>query len=145
MNERVVMRVMWYCSVAPFSCTQLKKINQRLEWELRRVKSVIYKNKRTCQCSWQCEHGQIQWDVQDLVEQAQWKQFRFGPVIIGSSVEGADTQGGVWACSPWKFWNLASLKCTFGTFSERISKKVNQKLRWKLHVCSSKLTFISVQ
>ena len=44
-----------------------------------------------------------------------------------------------------KFWNLASLKCAFGAFSERINGKMNRNLQWKLHVFSSKLTFVSVQ
>ena len=53
---------------------------------------------------------------------------------IGSSTKGASALGGSGACSPRKFFNLASLKCTFDAFSERINKKMNWNLQWKLHV-----------
>ena len=35
------------------------------------------------------------------------------------------------ACSPGKFWNLASLKHTDGAISERINEKISQNLPWK--------------
>ena len=42
-------------------------------------------------------------------------------------------EGGPGACSPGKFWNLASLKRTFGAISERINwrTEINQNLQWK--------------
>ena len=55
------------------------------------------------------------------------------------------TMGSMGACFPGKFWNLASLKYAYGTFSEKICKKMNWNLWWILHVFSSKLIFISVQ
>ena len=49
--------------------------------------------------------------------QARRKQFRGGPAKIGSSAKGTSTLGGLGACSPGKFWNLASPKRTFGALS----------------------------
>ena len=58
--------------------------------------------------------------------------------------EGESTLGRSGACfPPGKFLNWASLKCTFGAFSERINQKINQNLRWQLLVFSSKFAFIA--
>ena len=71
------------------------------------------------------------------LQQARRKQFKVGPAKIWWSAKGVITLEGPWACSRGKVWNLAFLISTFGAFSERINEKINQNLRWKLHVFSS--------
>ena len=85
--------------------------------------------------------------IAKLVLQAWRKQLRVGPAKIGSSAEGASTlaRGVREHAHSGNFEILASLKCTFGAFFERINEKMNQSLQWELRVFSSKLTFVSVQ
>ena len=66
-------------------------------------------------------------------KQAKREQFRVGAAEMGASADGASTLGGGGggpvACSPGKFLDLASPKRTFRAFSERINKKMDEKLR----------------
>ena len=74
--------------------------------------------------------------TQQVIVRPGGSRFRFGPVKVGSGamvrVHWGGGGGSPEAYTPGKIWNFASLKCTFGVFSEKINEKNDPKLTVKM-------------